>query len=501
MDVGLYGKLPTHGDFLRRRVADDFVAAWDPWLQHCIADSRSVLGEQWLSIYLTSPVWRFALGPHVCGAAPAAGLLVPSVDRVGRYFPLTLVWQTPAELSTLEVAVRFQRGFELAERLLLDTLALDQFEFADFDRRVMELSENFEHHNPHGTLRLTKESAAGVVLSSARPWCIPLSAASALEAPAIQLLGGQLDSNAQPVGLWWTDGSAVVAPSWLLTRGLPVPSGYCAMLDGEWTAAGWDVAAAESNFTETIVRSSWSDNVVVGASAALTDRGPVRATNQDSMIERLDMGLWAVADGMGGLSNGELASRMVCDSLADSPILANLDEQIEVVIEQIRRVNDYLRRGATRADNPVQSGSTVVVLLIRQRECAILWAGDSRAYRLRDGLVSQMTTDHSWGEAEGADAQAITRAVGAEDTLELDIVRSDVRAQDRYMLCSDGIGRVLNPVDLRRLLQTLDPAACCSELIAQSILQGGSDNMTAVVIDCTAPDAQAEVPDAGGAYP
>src|SRR5277367_4426109 len=135
MEVGLYGKLPTHGDFLRRRVPDDFVDAWDPWLQHCIADSRGALGEQWLDTYLTSPVWRFALGPHVCGASAVAGLIIPSVDRVGRYFPITLVWPTPAEFNSLEVAVHGRLGFERAERLLLDTLALEQFEFADFDRR------------------------------------------------------------------------------------------------------------------------------------------------------------------------------------------------------------------------------------------------------------------------------------------------------------------------------------------------------------------------------
>jgi type VI secretion system protein ImpM len=148
MDVGLYGKLPTHGDFLRRRVADEFVTPWDHWLQHAIADSRAVLGDQWLSIYLTSPIWRFALGPNVCGPAPVAGLLLPSVDRVGRYFPLTLVWPTPLDLSTLEVAVRFQRGFERAEQLLLDTLALERFEFAEFDRHVMDLAAQLEELAP-----------------------------------------------------------------------------------------------------------------------------------------------------------------------------------------------------------------------------------------------------------------------------------------------------------------------------------------------------------------
>lgn len=381
--------------------------------------------------------------------------------------------------------MRFQRGFERAERLLLDTMALEQLDFADFDRRVMDLANEFELSNLRRTLRMTKESATAALLSLDRPQCIPLREASALDAPALQLLGGQLD--AAGLGIWWTDGSAVVEPSWLMTRGLPNPSNYSAMLDGAWLEAGWDVAQREPEFANAANRSEALVDAVVPASASLTDQGPVRANNQDSLIERPDMGLWAVADGMGGLSQGELASRMVCDALAESPIAGSLDEQVETSIDQLRRVNDYLRRAATRAVNPVQSGSTVVILLIRQNECAILWAGDSRAYRLRDGLVSQLTKDHSWaGETDGGE-QAISRAVGGEDSLDLEIVRSDVRPGDRYMLCSDGIGRVLDADVLRQLLQTLEPAACCSQLIAQSVAQGGTDNMTAIIVDCATP--------------
>jgi type VI secretion system protein ImpM len=484
VDVGFYGKLPTHGDFLRRRVADDFISAWDPWLQRCIADSRAVLGEQWLAVYLTSPVWRFALGPNVCGGAPVAGLVVPSVDRVGRYFPLTLVWPTPIEWSTLEVAVHFDHGFECAERLLLDTLAMEHFEFADFDRRVMQLADNFRELR--SGVRLTRQAAAAVTQSKNRPWCIPLQAVSALQAPAIQLFGAQMEASAETGGLWWTDGSAVVSPSWLMTPGLPDPGRYSAMLDGEWAVAGWNVAQAEAESSPVAPQPPAVVDMLLTSSAALTDRGPVRTTNQDALIERHDMQLWAVADGMGGLSDGEVASRMVCDSLAECAVAVDLDEQIELIGEQLRQVNGYLRHAAKRAENPVQSGSTAVVLLIRQSECAMLWAGDSRVYRLRDGLLSQMTRDHSWAAHGIGDESVITRAVGAEDRLELDVVRSDVRAADRYMLCSDGVGRVLDPDVMRQLLQTLSASECCAQLIAKSIAQGGTDNATAIVVDCAA---------------
>lgn len=486
MEVGLYGKLPTHGDFLRRRVSDDFVEAWDPWLQHCIADSRNALGEQWLDTYLTSPVWRFALGPHVCGAAPVAGIIIPSVDRVGRYFPLTLVWPTPPEFNSLEVAVRGRRGFERAERLLLDTLALEQFEFADFDRRVMELADYLTVINPEGSPRLTPEWAQAALSVASRPRCIPVHSASALEAPSIQLLGWQLDRSGSR-GLWWTDGSALVEPSWLMTAGLPDPSSYSAMLDGAWAHASWDVAETEIDPSATVVRPDSEEHTgaIVIISAALTDKGPVRTSNQDAFIDRREQGLWAVADGMGGLSDGDVASRMVCDSLTDVPAVADLDEAVEAVIRQLREVNSYLRRAATRPVNPVQSGSTVVVLLIRGKECAMCWAGDSRVYRLRDHLLSQLTTDHSWAaQFGGGDEAAITRAVGAEDVLNLEVLRSDVRAGDRYLLCSDGVGRVLDPVALAGILATDPPERACADFIARSIAQGGTDNLTALVVHC-----------------
>jgi serine/threonine protein phosphatase PrpC len=224
----------------------------------------------------------------------------------------------------------------------------------------------------------------------------------------------------------------------------------------------------------------------------------VRATNQDAFLERTDQGLWAVADGMGGLSDGELASRMVCDALVDVPSVTGLDEQIDAVIGQLRQVNDFLHRAAERMAKSVHSGSTVVVLLIRRKECAVLWAGDSRAYRLRDGLVSQLTTDHVLAKADGeaVEAEAITRAVGGESSLVLDVVRSDVRPNDRFMLCSDGVGRSLDIDALGRLLKGGQPQPVCADLIAQSVAQGSTDNLTAVIVDCAAPVAF-ETPSAG----
>jgi type VI secretion system protein ImpM len=98
--AGFFGKVPSHGDFVSRRLPADFVAPWDAWLQAGLADSRVRLGDGWLPIYLNSPIWRFALGAGVCGPQAWAGVMMPSVDRVGRYFPLTLVHVVSADGRT-----------------------------------------------------------------------------------------------------------------------------------------------------------------------------------------------------------------------------------------------------------------------------------------------------------------------------------------------------------------------------------------------------------------
>ena len=129
MSVGFYGKLPSHGDFIRRRVSDAFVDAFDVWLRGCLVESHTTLGSEWLDLYLTSPAWRFACAAGVCGPEPVLGLLAPSVDSVGRYFPIALVAELPPHAKLLTTAVRSSRFFARAEQLIVETLAAERVDF------------------------------------------------------------------------------------------------------------------------------------------------------------------------------------------------------------------------------------------------------------------------------------------------------------------------------------------------------------------------------------
>lgn len=98
--VGFFGKIPSRGDFVRAGLPGSFISAWDTWLQAMLPASKQALGAGWLSAWLEAPIWHFLLQPGVCGPNAAMGVLMPSVDRAGRHFPLTLacVARSPATL-------------------------------------------------------------------------------------------------------------------------------------------------------------------------------------------------------------------------------------------------------------------------------------------------------------------------------------------------------------------------------------------------------------------
>jgi type VI secretion system protein ImpM len=214
IEVGFYGKLPCRGDFLQRRVPADFVDAWDPWLQQSLHESQQVLQDAWLDTYLTGPVWRFALAAGVCGEGAYAGILVPSVDRVGRYFPLTVIAKLEADDCLLDFACGDPDWLAAAELLVIDAIAAEALDFDTFDEQVALLRD-----------RISFDA--------------PLSLQSAVNAFAWPAMARTL----QPLALWWKSGSVGSTLGWSVTQGLPEPRAFAPMLSGEWSGAGSSLLA------------------------------------------------------------------------------------------------------------------------------------------------------------------------------------------------------------------------------------------------------------------
>jgi protein phosphatase len=235
-------------------------------------------------------------------------------------------------------------------------------------------------------------------------------------------------------------------------------------------------------------------------SAAATDTGCVRTVNQDAYLDRPDLGLWAVADGMGGHSDGALASRAIIEGLGQLVHPRRLGSAVRAVRASLRAVNQGLLDRAAILQGGDIIGSTVVALVAVNRHCAILWVGDSRAYRLRDGSLTQLTVDHSQVQAmidanllppaasEGhALSNVLLRAVGSDNAMEVDGKIERLRVGDRYLLCSDGLFREVDNARLTAALGSFPPAECVRSLVQQACDLGGRDNVTAVVIDVVAP--------------
>jgi type VI secretion system ImpM family protein len=488
VDVGLYGKLFSHGDFLRRRVSDAFVDGWDAWLQKCMAASRAALGDRWLDLYLTSPAWRFVCAANVCGPAPCAGLIVPSVDRVGRYFPLTIVCELPEDAAIVAFAFDAQDFFASAETLLLDALAQDEVDFNTFDASVARLAETLPMDRPRSGITLDRTAAAVLADKNDLGWQLPLGSVEYFAPVLTQLLSHRLSELYDPLSIWWTDGSSRVAPNCLIARGLPHVDTFTAFLDGAWSADRWRMAEAAVNVSEVTEEILPGGPLLAFRSAAASDVGRVRKINQDAFLERPEVGLWVVADGLGGHTDGDVASRMVCDALADFTPAGPLDAIVEAVQQRVLEVNDHLLRTSERSLRGAKIGSTVAVLLIRGGDCAALWAGDSRIYRLREHRLEQLTRDHSAAlSASGAQvpSNVVTRAVGVSPGLALDVQRDVVRPGDRFLLCSDGLTRRVPDDDIETWMQQEDIEAVVGGLIRTTLEAGAPDNVTVLIAEAT----------------
>ncbi len=224
---------------------------------------------------------------------------------------------------------------------------------------------------------------------------------------------------------------------------------------------------------------------------AKTHVGCRRKLNEDALVASPENGVWAVADGMGGHDAGEVASAMVVEALAEcssaAAILAALDD-----------VNARLVEMSKTSFDSRTVGSTVVGLTAGDGQFTCFWAGDSRAYRVRDGAIARLTRDHSLvqdlvdaGMIDEAaaevhpNANVVTRAVGASEHLHVETVTGDVRPGDLFLLASDGLTRLFHDNELLAGLQDPDLEACAERLLQTALRREAPDNVTLIVLRAT----------------
>lgn len=491
--VGFYGKLPVIGDFVSRRLPNDFINPWDNWLQSAISASRESLGDEWLNSYLTSPIWRFLLSEGVCGDKAVAGIVMPSVDRVGRYYPLTIavVFEQSPSLPFLFTAGNawFEQLEDVALTGLEGNLDINAFDQLIQTIPIFSLPTNSSSDQPFS---VEKKSFYTSMENFGRT------------ADAFVGLNAKLLASFMPgYSLWSNEGSEHVQAALLACEGLPPISSFAGFLNDRINPVdpiiecdviinplvNHPMTKSEQPSLSSILS---SDKPSLPESCwrswAITHTGKRRKHNEDSLLNRPEAGLWVVADGMGGHKAGDVASQLIVNTLKSLPPTEPLEDYVKAVELYLQNVNTQLRQLAAKEYGNQLVGSTVIALVCQSQQCAFLWAGDSRLYRLRNNKLQQLTQDHCGSEEQNSSFWSvksnniITRAIGAADYLELDAEMLDVLEGDVFLLCSDGLDKEMSFKEIEHIMQTKAHSDIANTLIDETLARGARDNVTVIVV-------------------
>ena len=239
--------------------------------------------------------------------------------------------------------------------------------------------------------------------------------------------------------------------------------------------------------------------------AGQTDRGRKRPRNEDHLAVAAEAGLFVVADGMGGYAGGLLAARLCCDVIVEDllegsvepPATSDLPRRAAELVSAIQRANRAIHERSL-ADPALEGMGTTVVcarFVADEGRLYVGHVGDSRVYRVRDGRIQQLTVDHTMARfgVRGKQASALSRAVGVGPGVHVDVILAEPRPDDVYLLCSDGLTKMVrNPELLRRVLADVtDPEEAATALVRMANDAGGKDNVTVVVVSVGEPGAGA----------
>lgn len=234
---------------------------------------------------------------------------------------------------------------------------------------------------------------------------------------------------------------------------------------------------------------------IVWNSSALTHVGKVRSVNEDAVLAKPEIGLWAVADGMGGHLVGDVASKKIIEALDSVAARADLSDYVDAVEDAVLDINQNMLEYAQIMFESGTMGSTLVVLLLKDRVGVCLWVGDSRLYRCRSQQLLQLSRDHSQVEemieqgllsreaaVDYPHKNVITRAVGVESQLYVDINLFTAQLGDTFLLCSDGLYNCVSDEEIAEALNLRDTNIITEQLLNKALANGAPDNVSVLVV-------------------
>lgn len=228
-------------------------------------------------------------------------------------------------------------------------------------------------------------------------------------------------------------------------------------------------------------------------SYGVTHTGKLRKTNQDAFLDLADNQFWLVADGMGGHKDGEYASAAIVENLKTFAPKKTIGATISEIHRKLQNVNQTLCQLASEGGEQDVIGSTAAILLGYRQYCAAIWSGDSRVYLFRKGKLNRITNDHNYESfllSNGVSqeqvkahplAQSLTHAVGSDKVFFLEAKIQEIRPDDIFLLCSDGLNKEIADTQIEALLQTTAIKETTDQLLELCLALGARDNVTIVI--------------------
>lgn len=453
--VGFFGKLPSVGDFVQRRLPPGFVEVWDRSWEQAVSATRMSLGDQWGAAYHGSPLWRFVLPPGVCTESAWAGVLGPSVDRVGRCFPMVLAASLGMDaVSPIHLIERGYSWFTALEQVFFHGQSAERGGVDAFDAHVTGLPDPLDTAVARPWLTLHEINWHG-----SEQWRIPLSGNHAISCWLTEMWL-QLTQGPGSWCLWWTmQGGGQLQPSVLLTRGLPQTAIYAGFLDGACGSDVWPVPAGLSFHTDnpTILAPSEVSIIVLDDAVMDNDIQQVSRVNNE-IFDSDDLpgaGTSEVPQDSYGIATVDMESCGLTLLVADEGLPDIHRQATNKVIDIVETRFSNERVGglaalrtellamhqslADRRDdlvNPVEEESAIIALRIRENVGELMWIGPAAAWQWRGGRVWALPHQAESDQGMKRPVRGVMAGLGGDAAPDSALYLCKVEPGDRFLMAA-----------------------------------------------------------------
>lgn len=455
--IGFFGKLPSHGDFLSEGLERDMVATLDAWIRGGLYACEQEFGAAWTDLFAASPPWRFIVEKGVWDNATHAGVMIPSRDRVGRSFPLIVMAQMHRFSYHPRTLFLDHTWFMAAEGLAESTLT------REFD--LSRFTENLKR------MRL----------------------------PRPQEDEGAATASKDGTALWWCIDPQTAKPQGLRLSGHPKSEDFLRLF--RQSAARQPAPAtpkAPSPMSPAPARAAATAPVPSAQRPAVASRpvavrysyathaGTRFSINADGLFLCDKPAVFAIADGVGDDTAAQEAARHTAGQFAGIADAGEAEGMLQAIKGKLGRANSLLLARSQRSDGGGPTASVVVAAVVAD-QLVLVWAGDARAYLLRDGTMVPLTRDHVSVGLQ----KRLRRGVGLEQQFLPETSVSSISPGDRLLLCSYPLVQVLSERTVAEILQDYPGSVGAEQLVQEALIANVRENVSAILIDLAPQDAGA----------